>query len=253
MTARKPCSNGTPSWFTGHWRDWHRGHGCDQDDGKDRSNAAVIEIEQHRKRAATGFLTDAELGLLHARTTSGDDLLVRALAELTARRATEDLEALVRRSLGKQWWYSPQMPIDEVIIRASERLRHDHEEKCSTVVELLRDARAKLAAVEHVERSSSPRNTVLVDRSQVKVLNFGGTAARAIPTQERVRFMLAHGEELALFVKCSNKACAAEKGQPCTPYTHFIRVRDAINAGHLDELINRVDESVIDEKVDRGS
>lgn len=81
------CKDPSPSWFTGHWRDWHRGHGCYQDDGKDRSNAAVIEIEQHRQNAATGYLTDAELAFLRARTTSGDTLLVRALDELKARRA----------------------------------------------------------------------------------------------------------------------------------------------------------------------
>lgn len=85
----KPCTDNAPSWFVGHWRDWHRGHGCDRDDGKDRSNAAVIEIEQHRRNAATGYLTDAELSFLRARTTSGDDLLVRALDELAARRSTD--------------------------------------------------------------------------------------------------------------------------------------------------------------------
>lgn len=53
-----PCTNQTPRWFTGHWREWHRGHGCDQDDGKPRSAHAASEIA---KRAAvdadrsTGF------------------------------------------------------------------------------------------------------------------------------------------------------------------------------------------------------
>ena len=86
---RKPCTNNTPPWFTGHWRDWHRGHGCDQDDGKDRSDAAVMEIEQHRQNAGTGYLTDAELSFLRARTTSGDTLLVRALDELRDRRRAD--------------------------------------------------------------------------------------------------------------------------------------------------------------------
>jgi hypothetical protein len=27
------CTNYAPIGFTGHWRDWHRGHGCDLDDG----------------------------------------------------------------------------------------------------------------------------------------------------------------------------------------------------------------------------
>lgn len=85
----KPCTNGTPPWFTGHWRDWHRGHGCDRDDGTPRSDDAKTEIVQHEANAATGFLTDAELRMLRASTTSGNDLLVRALDELAARRARE--------------------------------------------------------------------------------------------------------------------------------------------------------------------
>ena len=83
----KPCANGTPPWFTGRWQDWHRGHGCDRDDGKPRSEDAKIEIAQHAENAATGFLTDAELRTLRASTTSGNTLLVRALDELAARRA----------------------------------------------------------------------------------------------------------------------------------------------------------------------
>ena len=81
------CTNHTPSWFVGHWRDWHRGHGCDRDDGKPRSEDAKTEIAQHEANAATGFLTDAELSFLRASTTSGNELIVRALDELVARRA----------------------------------------------------------------------------------------------------------------------------------------------------------------------
>ena len=83
------CSNPTPSWFVGHWREWHRGHGCEQDDGKPRSDAAKTEVTQHAANASTGYLTDAELIFLRARTTSGDTLLVRALDELTARRSSQ--------------------------------------------------------------------------------------------------------------------------------------------------------------------
>lgn len=85
--SKKPCTLGTPPWFVGHWRDWHRGHGCDQDDGKPRSEGAATEIAQHAANEDTGFLTDAELSFLRGRTTSGDTLLVRALDELAARRA----------------------------------------------------------------------------------------------------------------------------------------------------------------------
>ena len=83
---RATCNNNSPSWFVGHWREWHRGHGCDRDDGKPRSETATTEISQHAANESTGFLTDAELRFLRARTTSGDTMLVRALDELTARR-----------------------------------------------------------------------------------------------------------------------------------------------------------------------
>jgi len=82
----KPCTDHTPPWFVGNWHDWHRGHGCDQDDGKPRSEDAKTEVAQHAANARTGYLTDAELGFLRASTTSGDTLRVRALDELAARR-----------------------------------------------------------------------------------------------------------------------------------------------------------------------
>jgi hypothetical protein len=85
----KTCSNNTPPWFAGHWRDWHRGHGCDRDDGAPRSEEARAAIAQHEalKGTVNGFLTDDELILLRARTAPGDTLLVRALDELRVRRA----------------------------------------------------------------------------------------------------------------------------------------------------------------------
>ena len=86
---KKTCTNHTPSWFVGHWRDWHRGHGCNKDDGKPRSDAGLTEIEQHAANSDTGFLTDAELRFLRASTTSGNTLLVRALDELATRRASD--------------------------------------------------------------------------------------------------------------------------------------------------------------------
>jgi len=89
--SAEPCTRATPPWFTGRWRDWHRGHGCAQDDGQPRSEAAITEIAQHAANEDTGYLTDAELACLRARTTSGDTLLMRALHELCARRA-EDVQ-----------------------------------------------------------------------------------------------------------------------------------------------------------------
>jgi len=38
------CANNSPPWFTGRWRDWHRGHGCDKDDGKPRTDEGEAEI-----------------------------------------------------------------------------------------------------------------------------------------------------------------------------------------------------------------
>lgn len=83
---KKPCDDNTPNWFVGHWRDWHRGHGCAQDDDRPRSAEAQVEIEQHAGSVRTGFLTDAELSFLRASTTAGNTLLTRALDELKARR-----------------------------------------------------------------------------------------------------------------------------------------------------------------------
>jgi hypothetical protein len=85
----KPCADTSPSWFTGRWQDWHRGHGCDRDDGRPRSPDAITEIAQHAANEVTGHLTDAELRVLRAATTSGNDLLIRALDELKERRATD--------------------------------------------------------------------------------------------------------------------------------------------------------------------
>lgn len=42
--AAPACANHSPRWFIGRWRDWHRGHGCNLDDGKTRSPEAVAEI-----------------------------------------------------------------------------------------------------------------------------------------------------------------------------------------------------------------
>lgn len=39
------CRNNSPAWFTGRWRDWHRGHGCNKDDGQPRSAEGAAEIE----------------------------------------------------------------------------------------------------------------------------------------------------------------------------------------------------------------
>lgn len=43
-SARPLCTDFAPWWFTAHWRDWHRGHGCDRDDGQPRSAEAQTQI-----------------------------------------------------------------------------------------------------------------------------------------------------------------------------------------------------------------
>lgn len=40
------CMDNSPEWFTGRWRDWHRGHACDKDDGKPRTAEGAAEIER---------------------------------------------------------------------------------------------------------------------------------------------------------------------------------------------------------------
>ena len=47
------CTNDSPPWFTGRWRDWHRGHGCDKDDGQPRTLEGALEI-MHRERRPAG-------------------------------------------------------------------------------------------------------------------------------------------------------------------------------------------------------
>jgi hypothetical protein len=41
---RPTCANMSPPWFAGRWLDWHRGHGCDKDDGKPRTPEGEAEI-----------------------------------------------------------------------------------------------------------------------------------------------------------------------------------------------------------------
>jgi hypothetical protein len=49
---RPACIDNSPPWFTGRWRDWHRGHGCDKDDGKPRTPEGAAEIEAGDLRKA---------------------------------------------------------------------------------------------------------------------------------------------------------------------------------------------------------
>jgi hypothetical protein len=136
---KKNCPDNIPAWFIGRWRDWHRGHGCPQDDGLARSAEAVAEISQHHANKDTGHLTDAELAHLRARTTSGDTLLVRALDELRTRRAeitqrtAELIEALNIFDLSWCPEHSPA-PRPEVFARIA-RLR-----SCVTVPQQATDA-----------------------------------------------------------------------------------------------------------------
>jgi hypothetical protein len=44
------CSDFSPLWFRGRWRDWHRGHGCSLDDGHPRSPEGATEIAAGGKK-----------------------------------------------------------------------------------------------------------------------------------------------------------------------------------------------------------
>jgi hypothetical protein len=50
----KRCTQYSPPWFTGRWRDWHRGHGCEKDDGKPRTPEGALEIEQGEQQPHSG-------------------------------------------------------------------------------------------------------------------------------------------------------------------------------------------------------
>jgi len=41
------CENPCPRSYSGHWRDWHRGHGCDLDDGKPAEVAPPLFMFEH--------------------------------------------------------------------------------------------------------------------------------------------------------------------------------------------------------------
>ena len=114
-TTAKPCPSGTPSWFTGHWRDWHRGHGCGQDDGKPRSDAAIAEIAQHEANKATGYLTDAELRFLRASHDVG-----RHAARTCARRAERSTD---RREEARRRGVRSQRAHDQALRAAARLLR----------------------------------------------------------------------------------------------------------------------------------
>jgi hypothetical protein len=46
------CRDLSPPWFTGRWRDWHRGHGCGKDDGRQRTPEGQAEIDRRHSEAA---------------------------------------------------------------------------------------------------------------------------------------------------------------------------------------------------------
>ena len=50
------------------------------------------------------------------------------------------------------------------------------------------------------------------------------------PSTQRALDILVEGEALALDITCPNEHCAATPGQICRPYTHWVRVRDALLA-----------------------
>jgi hypothetical protein len=48
QSTRKTCSNYEPAgWYT-HWREWHRGHGCELDDGQPPPPDEYWNKDRHR-------------------------------------------------------------------------------------------------------------------------------------------------------------------------------------------------------------
>jgi hypothetical protein len=42
--AKYPCEDYSPPTFSGHWREWHRGHGCYLDDTLEVNVGAAPEL-----------------------------------------------------------------------------------------------------------------------------------------------------------------------------------------------------------------
>ena len=47
-STRKPCSNYEPAGWYLHWREWHRGHGCELDDGQPPPPDEYWTKDRHR-------------------------------------------------------------------------------------------------------------------------------------------------------------------------------------------------------------
>ena len=58
LTEKPRCSNSPPPWFVGHWRDWHRGHGCDLGDGKPGSEVTSAGVVQPATRKTAAPLNE---------------------------------------------------------------------------------------------------------------------------------------------------------------------------------------------------
>lgn len=60
LAAPKRCDQPTPRWFEAHWREWHRGHGCDKDDGQ----PPTLSKEEHPRALVVEDRSDADLSAL---------------------------------------------------------------------------------------------------------------------------------------------------------------------------------------------
>lgn len=47
--TRPRCRDFVPALFRFHWREWHRGHGCELDDGEPQSEEVAAAIAEHDK------------------------------------------------------------------------------------------------------------------------------------------------------------------------------------------------------------
>lgn len=56
VPGRQSCRDNCPPEWVGHWRDWHRGHGCDKDPGP--INLRVFTVDGVRVRPENEPLLD---------------------------------------------------------------------------------------------------------------------------------------------------------------------------------------------------
>lgn len=57
IDGRVVCLNQSPPWWSGTWREWHRGHGCAMDDGK---ATEALDVKRQRDEMDRAYALLAE-------------------------------------------------------------------------------------------------------------------------------------------------------------------------------------------------